>query len=127
MSLIRGFSVCTGIGTSEVDSDVLSLCFFVDCSRQVLQLIGHGNCIAIAYSHCICVLGYVRVKSGDKVIESLCARLKFRVRESRGWEVIFSTPLLDKPPQRISLNTRSAGASAGEPILAAVVGKCVSE
>lgn len=28
-----------------------------DFSRQVVQLIGHGNCIAIAYIHCICVLG----------------------------------------------------------------------
>ena len=46
-----------------------------------------------------------------------------RVRESRGWEVIFSTPLLDKAPQRVSLNTRSAGGVAGEPILAAVVGE----
>ena len=36
------------------------LFFFLDCSRQVLQLIGHGNCIAIAYNHCICVLGYVQ-------------------------------------------------------------------
>lgn len=43
-----------------------------------------------------------------------------RVRESRGWEVVFSTPLLDKPPQRVTLNTRSAG---GVAILAAVVGK----
>lgn len=49
--------------------------------------------------------------------------LSLRVRESRGWEVIFSTPLLDKAPQRVSLNTRSASGVSGEPILAAVVGK----
>ena len=48
-----------------------------------------------------------------------------RVRESRGWEVIFSTPLLDKPPQRVSLNTRSTGGVAREPILAAVIGEGV--
>ena len=42
------------------------------------------------------------------------------VRESRGWEVIFSTPLLDKSPQRMTLDTRSMGSGV---ILAAVVGK----
>ena len=64
-------------------------------------------------------------EEGDGIIVS-GVWSKLRVRESRGWEVIFSTPLLDKPPQRISLNTRSAGGTAGEPILAAVVGKCAS-
>ena len=31
----------------------------IDFSRQVLQIIGHGNCIAAAYNHCICVFKYV--------------------------------------------------------------------
>ena len=26
-------------------------------SRRVVQLLGQGNCIAVAYRHCICVLG----------------------------------------------------------------------
>ncbi len=72
-----------------------------DFSRQVLQIIGHGNSLAVAYNHCVCVL---------------------TVRESRGWEVVFTTPTLERVPQRIALNTRVAGGQGG-PILAAVVGK----
>ena len=30
----------------------------VDFSKQVIQLTGHGNYLAVAYNHCICVLGY---------------------------------------------------------------------
>lgn len=43
-----------------------------------------------------------------------------RVRESRGWEVIFTTPPLDRHPQRVCLNTRYVGGTA---ILAAAIGK----
>ena len=47
------------------------------------------------------------------------------VKESRGWEVAFTTPTLERVPQRIALNARIAG-SQGGPILAAVVGEwCV--
>ena len=72
-----------------------------DFSRQVLQIVGHGNSIAVAYNHCVCVLA---------------------VKESRGWEVVFTTPTLERVPQRIALNARIAG-SQGGPILAAVVGE----
>ena len=49
------------------------------------------------------------------------------VRESRGWDVLFTTPPLERVPQRIALNTtvsmRAAGAGGSTgPILAAVLG-----
>ncbi|XP_064402995.1 BTB/POZ domain-containing protein KCTD3-like isoform X2 [Halichondria panicea] len=71
-----------------------------DFSRQVLQIVGHGNSLAVAYNHCVCVL---------------------TVKECRGWEVVFTTPTLERVPQRIALNTRISGGQGG-PILAAVVG-----
>jgi hypothetical protein len=49
------------------------------------------------------------------------------VRESRGWDVLFTTPPLERVPQRIALNTtvsmRAAGAAGSTgPILAAALG-----
>ena len=49
------------------------------------------------------------------------------VRESRGWDVLFTTPLLERVPQRIALNTtvstRAAGGAGNTgPVLAAVLG-----
>jgi hypothetical protein len=74
----------------------------VDVSKQVIQLTGHGNYLAVAYNHCICVLG---------------------VRESRGWEAVFTSPPLEKPPQRIALSSRVVGHGVpGGPLLAAVLG-----
>lgn len=77
----------------------------IDFSRQVLQLTCHGNSIAVAYNHCICVLS---------------------VRESRGWEMVFTTPPLERVPQRVALNTRSVGGGGGGgPRLAAVLGNVI--
>ena len=46
------------------------------------------------------------------------------VRESRGWEVVFTSPPLEKPPQRIALSSRVVGHGVpGGPLLAAVLGK----
>ena len=51
------------------------------------------------------------------------------MRESRGWEMVFTTPPLERVPQRIALNTRNVGGAGavgggggGGPVLAAVVG-----
>ena len=46
------------------------------------------------------------------------------VRESRGWELVFTSPPLEKPPQRIALSSRVVGHGVlGGPLLAAVLGK----
>lgn len=50
-----------------------------------------------------------------------------RVRESRGWDVIYTTPPLERVPQRIALNTRMVGGAHGGPIVAAVLGKLTSD
>ena len=45
------------------------------------------------------------------------------VRESRGWEAVFTSPPLEKPPQRIALSSRVVGHGVpGGPLLAAVLG-----
>ncbi len=44
------------------------------------------------------------------------------VRESRGWEMTFSTPPLERVPHRIALNTRNVGGAGGGPVLAVVLG-----
>ena len=77
------------------------LCFAADFSRQVLQIVGHGNCIAVAYNHCVCVLS---------------------AKECRGWDLVFTSPPLERVPQRIALTTRPVGGASGAPILAVVLG-----
>ncbi len=44
------------------------------------------------------------------------------VRESRGWEMTFITPPLERVPQRIALSTRNVGGTGGGPVLAVVLG-----
>ena len=60
--------------------------------------------------------------------ESFCG-FKFNfllsVRESLGWEVVFTTPPLQRVPQRIALNARPTSAALGGPVLAAVLGRFV--
>ena len=45
------------------------------------------------------------------------------VRESRGWELMFTTPPLERVPHRIALNVRSVAGASGGPTLAVVIGK----
>jgi hypothetical protein len=45
------------------------------------------------------------------------------VKESRGWELVFTSPHLDKPPQRIALSSRVMGHGVPRgPLLAAALG-----
>ncbi|XP_019849833.1 PREDICTED: SH3KBP1-binding protein 1 isoform X2 [Amphimedon queenslandica] len=72
-----------------------------ELQRQVIQIVGHSNCIAVAYNHCVCVLS---------------------ARESKGWELIHTTPPLERRPQCIALNARVTATSLGDKILAVVLG-----
>ena len=46
------------------------------------------------------------------------------VKESRGWELVFTSPHLDKPPQRIALSSRVMGHGVPRgPLLAAALGE----
>ena len=49
--------------------------------------------------------------------------LSLSVRESRGWELMFTTPPLERVPHRIALNVRSVAGASGGPTLAVVVGR----
>ena len=44
-------------------------------------------------------------------------------RESRGWDLVFTTPTLERVPQRIALNARCTATSLGDKMLAAVLGQ----
>ena len=57
------------------------------------------------------------------VCDSLCSLLSLSVRESRGWELMFTTPPLERVPHRIALNVRSVAGASGGPTLAVVVGR----
>ena len=46
-------------------------------------------------------------------------------RESRGWELLYTTPPLERVPQCIALNARVTATSLGDKLLAAVLGKCL--
>lgn len=70
---------------------------------QVIQIESHGNCIAAAYPQYVC--------------------LYQRVKESRGWELVFTTPYLDRPPQKIAVNAKVIGNGLGDKMLAYSTGK----
>ena len=42
---------------------------------------------------------------------------------SRGWELVFTSPPLEKSPQRIALNGRVTATALGDKLLAVVLGK----
>ena len=48
-----------------------------------------------------------------------------RVKESRGWELVFTTPYLDKPPQKIAVNAKVIGNGLGDKMLAYSTGMCI--
>ena len=41
-----------------------------------------------------------------------------RVKESRGWELVFTTPYLERPPQKIAVNAKVIGNGLGDKMLA---------
>ena len=46
-----------------------------------------------------------------------------RGREGRGWDLVYTSPLLDRAPQHVSLRTKVGGGShLGDKLLAAVLG-----
>ncbi|XP_057316512.1 BTB/POZ domain-containing protein KCTD3-like [Hydractinia symbiolongicarpus] len=57
--------------------------------RKVLIIKGHHNVLAVAYAHCVCC---------------------YRLQDSVGWELIFTTPYMEKSIEKISLNVKMPGA-----------------
>ena len=45
-----------------------------------------------------------------------------RVKESRGWELVFTTPYLETPPQKIAVNAKAIGNGLGDKMLAYSIG-----
>ena len=50
-------------------------------------------------------------------VESMMC-ISCRVKESRGWELMFTTPYLDRPPQKIAVNAKVIGNGLGDKMLA---------
>jgi len=57
--------------------------------RKVLMIRGHHNVIAVAYAHCVCC---------------------YRLEDSVGWELIFTSPYFESCIEKISLNIKMPGA-----------------
>ncbi|XP_072023843.1 BTB/POZ domain-containing protein KCTD3-like isoform X2 [Amphiura filiformis] len=53
--------------------------------RKVLIATGHHNWIALAYAHFICC---------------------YRIKESTGWQLVFTSPYLERTVERLALNSR---------------------
>jgi len=68
--------------------------------RKVLILRGHHNLMAVAYAHCVCC---------------------YRLRDSIGWEIIFTSPYLEDTVEKISLNAKIQG-SLGDKMVAIASG-----
>jgi len=47
------------------------------------------------------------------------------VKESRGWELVFTTPHLDRPPQKIAVNAKVIGNGLGDKMLAYSTGMSI--
>ena len=62
---------------------------------------------------CLCVCACVMVM------------ISCRVKESRGWELMFTTPYLDKPPQKIAVNAKVIGNGLGDKMLAYSIGRYI--
>ena len=99
---------------------------------------GKCVCVVVCVVVYVCVCGWVggwlyillRFSRENRHLFVLSCDLPplFSVRESRGWEMVFTTPPLERVPQRVALNTRSVGGGGGGgPRLAAVLGEPNSE
>ncbi|XP_033629547.1 BTB/POZ domain-containing protein KCTD3-like isoform X1 [Asterias rubens] len=53
--------------------------------RRVLIVAGHHNWIALAYAHFVCC---------------------YRIKESTGWQLVFTSPYLERTIERVALNSR---------------------
>ena len=68
-------------------------------------------------ARCVCVC--VRACMFDvvhNVETTMC--ISCRVKESCGWELMFTTPYLDRPPQKIAVNAKVIGNGLGDKTLA---------
>lgn len=61
--------------------------------RKVLIIRGHHNVLAVAYAHCVCC---------------------FRLEDSVGWELMFSTPYLEYNVEKICINIKMPGSLGGK-------------
>ncbi|XP_076156509.1 BTB/POZ domain-containing protein KCTD3 [Alosa pseudoharengus] len=61
--------------------------------RKVLIVAGHHNWIVVAYAHFV-----------------IC----YRIKESSGWQQVFSSPYLDWPIERVALNAKVVGGPHGD-------------
>ncbi|XP_065056746.1 BTB/POZ domain-containing protein KCTD3-like isoform X2 [Rhopilema esculentum] len=67
---------------------------------KVLMIVCHHHWVAVAYAHCVC-----------------CHRL----RDTHGWEHVFTSPYLDSAIEKIALNTKMPG-PLGDKMVAAASG-----
>ncbi|XP_070562482.1 BTB/POZ domain-containing protein KCTD3-like [Ptychodera flava] len=61
--------------------------------RKVILIRGHHNWIAVAYPHFVCC---------------------YRIKESTGWHLVFTSPYLDRPVERLALNAKVTGVNQGD-------------
>ena len=68
-------------------------------------------CVYINVCECACVCACVRRCMHACVLYHICTLLLIscRVKDSRGWELMFTTPCLDRPPQKIAVNAKVIG------------------
>ena len=80
-------------------------------------------CVCVHVRVCVCVCAYMCVCMCICVfdvvhnVETMMC-VSCRVKESRGWELMFTTPYLDRPPQKIAVNTKVIGNGLGDKMLA---------
>lgn len=61
--------------------------------RRVILLKGHQSWIVAAYSH------FIRC---------------YKIKESTGWQTVFTSPVLDSTIERVALNSKVAGLASSE-------------
>ncbi|XP_069089993.1 BTB/POZ domain-containing protein KCTD3 [Pleurodeles waltl] len=91
---VRGNSLQPTIlaAASATGEDMVKLGILVD-PRKVLIVAGHHNWIVAAYAHFV-----------------VC----YRIKESSGWQQIFSSPYLDWTIERVALNAKVVGGPHGD-------------
>uniref|UniRef100_A0A8C8CF62 Potassium channel tetramerisation-type BTB domain-containing protein n=1 Tax=Oncorhynchus tshawytscha TaxID=74940 RepID=A0A8C8CF62_ONCTS len=90
-------------GTGKLQDIIHCVCFPVKClvmcpgavvdPRKVLIVAGHHNWIVVAYAHFV-----------------IC----YRIKESSGWQQVFSSPYLDWSIERVALNAKVVGGPHGD-------------
>ncbi|XP_077980981.1 BTB/POZ domain-containing protein KCTD3-like [Glandiceps talaboti] len=61
--------------------------------RKVILIRGHHNWLAVAYPHFVCC---------------------YRIKESTGWHLVFTSPYLERTVERLALNVKVTGINQGD-------------